>query len=623
MRVRRRMRLRAWFDSTMDRGTPALIGWLALASFALIGVITLLTATFAQRETAAKGGVLSVAWTSFLRSIEPGTLEHDEGGPVFLGLMLTVAVGGIFIVSSLIGVLTTGLEGRIAELRKGRSPVIVRGHAVLLGWSDQVFTMITELISANHTNRRSHVVILADRDKEEMQDEIRSRVGDTGRLRVTCRSGSPLKRTDLELANLDEARSITVLSPPGDDTDIDVMKVLLLLNHQPWQDHRPHIVAAIQQTHNMAAARLAAGPHAYLIDADDIAVRLVVQSHRQAGLSTVYTDLLNFAGHEIYLRSEPGLTGKTYEQALHAYICATPIGLCHIDGSVEVNPPMDTVITATDEIAMIVEDEALITLAGTHTPAMTGHLAAVEPVTHEKSRTLLIGWNVRGSKILDLLDQIAEPGSTVDVAAADEPAAELTEPRANITVGYKPCDPTRRRSLERLEVTGYQHVVVLADDRVPPAQADDRTLVTLLHLRDIERQIGELYSIVTEMHDDGNREIAQITEADDFIVSSKLISLYLMQLAENPRLQPILAGLFDPEGADVVLRRADSYVATGVPINFATVVEAASQRGETAIGYRLARHSNQAPDYGVVLSPRKDATLAFDRSDSVIVIAQP
>ncbi len=67
--------------------------------------------------------------------------------------MLVVTVGGILIVSSLIGVLTTGMNNRITELRKGRSPVLARGHTVLLGWSDQVFTIVAELVKANQANR--------------------------------------------------------------------------------------------------------------------------------------------------------------------------------------------------------------------------------------------------------------------------------------------------------------------------------------------------------------------------------------------------------------------------------------------------------------------------------------
>lgn len=100
----------------------------------------------------------------------PGLEGGDQGGLVFLALMLAVTLGGIFIVSSLIGVITTGLENKIAVLRKGRSRIVERDHTVVLGWSEQIFTVVSELVQANQSNRRSCVAILADKDKAEMDD---------------------------------------------------------------------------------------------------------------------------------------------------------------------------------------------------------------------------------------------------------------------------------------------------------------------------------------------------------------------------------------------------------------------------------------------------------------------
>jgi voltage-gated potassium channel Kch len=613
-----RVRLRAWFDGTMDRGTPALIGWLGLASVLLIAVVTALVMVFAQKE-ADDRGVAEVAWESLMRAMDPGTIGGDSGSVVFLGLMLAVTIGGIFIVSSLVGVLTTGMENRIAELRKGRSQVAERGHAVLLGWSDQIFIVVSELAKANQGRKRSCVVILADQDKVFMEDQVRSRIGDTGRLRIVCRSGSPLKKSDLELVSLNTARSVMVLSPAGEDADIDVIKALLLLNYRPWGPDRPHVVAAVQSSENLAAAKLAAGPYAQIIDADDIAVRLVVQSNRQSGLSTVCTDLLDFSGNEMYMRAEPALVGRTYGEALSAYEQGCPIGLHHADDTFAVNPPMDTRIAPGDQVILIAEDDLRVRLAA-HPAPVTAAVVAASPRQSAPDRTLLIGWNARGQKILDLLERLVEPGSHVDIATLRDPILPMAD-MANLSVGVKLCDPTSRRSLEDLELGGYAHIVVLSDDSIEPDRADDRTLVTLLHLRDIEVRLGDPYSIVTEVNDDANREVAQVTKADDFIVSNKLISLLMTQLAENRRLQPVFAELFDPAGPDIHLKPAGDYVVTGTEVNFATVIEAARRRGETAIGYRRRSHAEEGPSYGVALNPPKSTPLVLTTADSVIVIA--
>ncbi|MEU3776245.1 potassium transporter TrkA [Streptomyces sp. NPDC032472] len=615
-------RLRYWFDATMDRGVSALMAWLALASVSLITVITALVVLLTEEDTEANGGWAGVAWMSMLRTLDPGTMGGDTGGPVFLALMLAATLGGIFIVSALIGVLTTGLDARIQRLRKGRSRIIERGHTILLGWSEQVFTVVAELVEANQSERRSCVVILADRDKVDMEEQIRLRVPDTGHTRIICRSGNPLKRDDLELVSPDTAKAIMVLPPVGDDRDTNVIKTLLLLNNRAWSGTRPHVVAAVQDSDNLAVARLAAGETGLVIDADDFAVRLVVQSHRQTGLSTVCDELLSFFGNEIYIRREPALAGCTYGEALGRYELGVPIGVQGPGGRTLVNPAMDTRIGPDDSMIVIAEDDLLIKLAD-DTPAVVDAAVVSTPSRRAvPDRTLMIGWNSRAPKIIRLLDQLVRPGSVIDVAAPRRPDEALETGRDNLTVGYKSCDPTVRRSLEALDLGTYQHIIVLSDESIDPDLADDRTLVTLLHLRDIEVRLGDPYSIVTEMNDDSNREVAQVTKADDFIVSTKLICLLLTQLAENGDLHAVLADLFDPAGSEIYLKPAGDYLRTGTEANFATVVEAARRRGETAIGYRIAGHGDRAPRYGVRLNPSRILPLTLDEADHVIVLAE-
>jgi len=172
-----------------------------------------------------------------------------------------------------------------------------------------------------------------------------------------------------------------------------------------------------------------------------------------------------------------------------------------------------------------------------------------------------------------------------------------------------------------VDILKIKHIIVLSDDTFDPDHADDRTLVTLLHLRDIEVQLGDPYSIITEMNDDGNREVAQVTKADDFIVSNKLISLLLTQLAENKHLQRVFAELFDPAGSEIYLKPAALYVRPGEPVNFATVIEAAKRRGETAIGIRTRDGGDDGPAYGVTLNPPKSAPLTLAAHDSVVIVA--
>ena len=67
----------------------------------------------------------------------------------------------------------------------------------------------------------------------------------------------------------------------------------------------------------------------------------------------------------------------------------------------------------------------------------------------------------------------------------------------------------------------------------------------------------------------------------------------------------------------------ESYVAPGTSVDFYTVLEAARQRGETAIGYRtIADARNSEKGYGVVVNPLKTDSRAFAEGDRIIVLAE-
>jgi voltage-gated potassium channel Kch len=625
-----RKRLRYWFDNTMSRGTPALIAWLAAVTGVMILVGGLVLVLVAPTDAdGAHRGLFGAIWAAFMHSLDPGTLAGDSGGVPFLGLMLLITFGGIFIVSALIGVLTTGLDARLEELRKGRSIVMETGHTLILGWSDQVFTIVSELMVANENQKKPRVVILADQDKVEMEEALRKRVGPTGKTKVVCRTGSPMDLDDLDIANPAAARSIVVLGPEGDDPDSQVIKTLLAITNSPRRKQGPyHIVAQIRDSSNVEAAQLAGGRETCVVDTGDIAARLIVQTCRQSGLSVVYTELLDYGGDEIYMPDEPRLVGARYGDAVLAYGTSSVIGLRRASGRVEVNPPMESRIEPGDVPIVISEDDDTAVLSE-GPPVIDGHAIAVRPRSGGgPEHTLLLGWNRRAPAIVRELDGYVEPGSVLHVVA-DHPGfeAEIEASRAGLArleVDSKRDDVTDRRTLDGLNVGSYHHVIVLCDaDQLDPERADARALVTLLHLRDMQARARQSYPIVSEMLDDRNRRLAEVTQADDFIVSDKLISLLLTQVSENKHLHQLFGDLFDPDGSEIYLKPVEDYVRPGQPITYATLVAAARLRGESAIGYRIAaRASDAARGYGVVVNPGKAERVAFQAGDRVVVLAE-
>ncbi len=619
-------RLRYVFDNFMARGTIALIlGLFVVAAVGVILVTVLVAVLFADNGTP----ISDLLWNSLMRTLDPGTMGGDTGSFGFLLGMLGVTLFGIFIISALIGIINTGLEAKLTQLRKGRSPVVESGHTVILGWSQEIFTVISELVEANSNLPKSAIVVLADRDKGDMDDEIRARLGHTGKTSVICRSGVPMDIDDLEIARLETSRAIVVLSPESPDPDADVIKTMLAVTNHPRRREDPyHIVAELRDAGNMDVARLVGGTEAQLILSGDLISRIVAQTCRQTGLSAVYTELLDFAGDEIYFATLPQLTGRRFGEALLDFEDSTLIGLCPAGGSPKLNPPMDTIIAEGDQVVVITEDDDTVRLATERAAVDEAAIRDVEPATTAPERTLVLGWNRRAPAVIRELDGYVAEGSEVVVVAelveVEDAIGTLRPSLVNQAVRFIRADTTNRRVLEVLDLPTFDHIVVLCySDALDTQRADSKTIITLLHLRDMEDRSGLDFSIVSEMLDLRNRALAEVTHADDFIVSARLVSLLMAQVAENAHLNAVFADLFDQDGSEIYLRHAGDYVEPGSEVTFATIVTSALRRNEVAIGYRtIAGPGAPSTGHGVTINPPKSARLTLTARDAVIVLAE-
>lgn len=621
-----------WFDNYMSRGTLALIGGLTVISLVIIlvmaAVISLGGVALAPEGSTEGMTFVEAAWEGMMRTLDAGTMGGDSGWGFRLA-MFVVTIGGVFIISTLIGVLTAGVEGKIEELRKGHSRVLENGHTVILGWSAQVFTIIPEIVAANENQSRCIIAILADKDKLEMEEEIRTRVGKTGKTVVICRSGQPIDPSELEIVSPHTARSIIILPPEEGDPDSSVIKTVLALTNSPKRKAEPyHIVTQISDPRNLSVINmLSTKDELHAVLTGDVIARVTAQTSRQSGLSMVYTELLNFGGDEIYFKEEPELAGKTFGETLNAYENSAIIGIQLVDGSIRLNPPMDTRMESGDRIIAVSADDDTIKLSGLSSiPVQVNQLrSSSKRESSPPEKGLLIGWNESAAIIVHELDNYVPHNSSVTVVADEGYQADVKQsaPFKNQEIIFRGGDTTDRALLDDLNVAEFDHVIVLADTRLDTQSADARTLITLLHLRDIAEKDATPFSIVSEMLDLRNRELAEVTKVDDFIVSDHLISLMMSQLSENGNLYGVFADLFDPEGSEIYLKPASDYVEIGQPVNFYSVVEAASRRGEVAIGYRIVSEQYSAEEgYGVRTNPKKSSEISFAANDKVIVLAE-
>ncbi len=637
-------KIRYKFDNLMSKGSFAPIILLAFSCIILVLILAsvLFLGNLLPKNLNILGfsdenyNFINALWVTILRMLDGGVISEDPLEIGFLTVMFISTISGIVIMSMLIGIINSGVTQKITNLRKGKSFVVEKNHTVILGWSFQVFPIVYELVTANENQKNQCIAILAEKDKVEMEDEIKSKVGDTKTTRIVCRTGNPIDLHDLEIINLHQARSIIIIAPDIKDPDSIVIKTILAITNNPHRQplpHKYHIVAEIRDPRNVPIAQIAGKDEVQLVIFDYLVSRITAQTCRQPGLSVVFTELLDFSGDEIYFQEEPRLVNKTFVEAIFAYETSSLIGLRKSNGEIILKPPMNTIIEKGDMIIAVAEDDDTLIVSGLKEFNIDHSAIRQAPkyIQQKPEATLIIGWNRRTPIIIKELDKYVWPGSTITVVAEQpEVENELFSECSDVInhkLNFKLGDPTNRGVLDNVKVTNYEHVIVLSQTELIDVQSTDaRTLSTLLHLRDIADSTGHKFSILSEMLDDRNRELAEITHADDFIVSVRLDSLMLSQISQNKELRIVFEILFSAGNPAIYIKPAEYYVELGRPVNFYTVLESARQQNQIAIGYKSAKtrkrfEGDRLLAYGVIVNPPKSHQLFFNEGDKIIVLA--
>ncbi len=310
-------RFRYRLDNALSRGAWVVIGYLGLVTLAIVllaAVITVIAHLIGFGGGGQRLGVLESFWQMLVRVVDAGSFASDATWPTRL-LALLVTLAGIFIAGSLIGLISSAVDQRVDALRRGRSNVLEHGHTLILGWSARVPTIVGELVVANESERRSAIVILADRDKTSMEEILRAAVGDLRTTRLVGRRGDPSSMTDLRLVGAPRARSILVMS--GEEGDAGAIKSSLAvlglgLTGIP-------IIVEMESASQADTLEAVTGSAVVTVTSDRVIAEVTAQACHERGLSTVFQELLDFDGDELYFREFPELHGATYAQAQQAF----------------------------------------------------------------------------------------------------------------------------------------------------------------------------------------------------------------------------------------------------------------------------------------------------------------
>lgn len=271
--------------------------------------------------------------------------------------MSIVAIAGVLFTSVLIGIITSAIETKIDDLKRGNSLVLEKGHIVILGFYPGECTLLAQLILAAN-GEPACVVIAEDMEREEMEQCISEALTVPKSFRIICRTVDITDPASLEKCSVETCKTI-IVSPTD---DMRTIKAVLAVSALLEEKGAPEIgVNALisKDTHRFPPS-IAEANHISTFQTNAILAKMIAHSCTQTGLSEAFREMFNFEGSEFYLIELPGIDGMTFEQIVLGVDCATPAGLLR-DGTVIMNPPKEFVFRETDKVlAQLAESPELI-----------------------------------------------------------------------------------------------------------------------------------------------------------------------------------------------------------------------------------------------------------------------
>eukprot|EP00798_Chlamydomonas_sp_ICE-L_P010829 gene10829-16915_t len=155
----------------------------------------------------------SVAKSYFTLNNVPGMDCTTDENPMGGFVLNCIHIFSLFTFAILVGILTDDIGSAVEEVQSGNFAVPEQNHTVLIGWNKQTIPVLQQIMKQIKSNPNGvftePVLILAKRDKADMDDELMEEFGEkvVGKTILT-RNGHALHKHDLERVVASKARTI-------------------------------------------------------------------------------------------------------------------------------------------------------------------------------------------------------------------------------------------------------------------------------------------------------------------------------------------------------------------------------------------------------------------------------
>ena len=651
-----RTRLRYSIDNFMSRGSSSI--FLALLGLFLVGFLIMVFVrgvanAFVPDETLSSWA--EIPWRVYVAVMEGSAAETDgdSNWAAKLTSILAVMVG-LILFSSMVAFITSVFEAKLDELRRGRSLVLESDHTLILGFGDRILEVIRELIEANESEPDASIVILAENDKEEMDNIIRDNITDFATTRVITRSGVVTNINNLKKVMAENAKSVIIMNsaaswrPENEKNLADalVLKSIMSIIAVCDGEIHPAIVCEIHSDRDRDLAENISNGVVKALNEVSVLSRMIAQlALSRNGLSIVYSDMVGFDGNEFYFYKPDEGWGErlTFGDSMNRFKSSTPMGIHNSKGEIILNPAKDMPIEDDDELIVFAEDDS--TIFYFQDPVFNPTLkeipsSIVEPQSH---RVALLNWTTKTSIILEKLCSYLPKGSelctfvSAKVPEMDSCKISLNENYPDIDISMTELDLNDLESLDNINPQDFDSILILSPGGSTIEEMDAYVISMLIRIRQIliskkDSENNNLDSkdwpkLITEVMDSENIDIILNSGVEDFMVSNQFVSQIMAQVSEEPMALDVYDDLFQSEGSELYIKPASYYFdfkdSTTITIPYGECVQAARLRNEVILGLQIhADQKNKDNMFGIVLIPNKDDEFTLSEKDGLIALAE-
>ena len=597
-------------DRIVSRGTGAVV--LALVAF----VVALILLGAALRQTVTAEGVDDSIWSAFSRLVDIGSLQEDKTWDerlVSVGFVLM----GIVCLSLVIALVVTALHSSIDRVRNGSAPLRRVPDLVVLGWSDQVYTLLREFATV-HEGRSA--VVLSQRPRAWMDDQIAKEcAGVLDRLAIECRTADRADPRELERYELAAVSRVVIFGEPGDRDDAEVVKSIFSTVIAAPEASSQSIIAEV--CGNAVARSLAAvfGARVVVMNSNELLAFVLAQCVREQGMGQLIDQILSYRGGEFYAHALPDdLAGQAFGEIAWQLENVSPVGFAR-GQAVSVLPPMSTRMLAGDQLIVIDRASQDLRRSPGHVdvPAIA-RFGEPAPSQWSVQDIGIIGWNHIVARAVTHLRGFLGTGSRVTVFAdrscmsAGEIASLEACPGADRVV-WVDTTPDLIATIQAQPSAAFDALAIVPyRDQLTPSQSDATTLLALAAVR--SSVTGDRTRIVSELRESRSAGLTTLVRPDDLLLSDSVTASLIAQVADRPWMDGVLADLFDYHGAALFIHSPQGRLEGLGPesVTFLDIRRKLLLRGELAIGLRVGAQ--------VMLNPPERVPMARRSITGVIVV---